>query len=199
LAGFDSGTYEFHTDDPGEPIAHLDVAAVGVQPPMEEIGLQIKVDWDTDDCDVDSHLIMPGGDFFDCDSDCHFGNPSPDWFVQGDWLDDPFLDVDDVDGYGPENINISAPAPGKYRFFIHYYSDAFNDSWGSDTNTTVKVLSYGNVIAEFGPTNLDTTNRTWEVFELEWISKTVPPIITPLGSTYIASGSVLNSCWPGFP
>ena len=199
LAGADSGTYEFHTDDPGQPVAHLDVSGLGVEPPPEEIGLTIKISWDADQCDVDSHLLMPGGAFFDCDSDCHYGNPSPDWGVQGDWSDDPFLDVDDVDGYGPEHINISDPIPGDYRFIVHYYDDTHNGGSSTATDTTVQVLSYGQVVAEFGPITLDKTNRNWDVFDLTWVSSAVPPTITALGNTYMVPASAVQACWPSWP
>lgn len=190
LAGPDSGAFEFHTDDPAEPKLALNVQGVGVEPPPEKIGLTIKLSWDTDQTDVDSHLLMPGGAFFDCYSDCHFGNPQPDWGVQGDWIDDPFLDVDDVDGYGPEHINISEPQPGTYRFIVHYYDDTHEGSWSQSSNPTVEVLSYGQPVASFGPEYLDSTNWNWDVFEIEWPSA----VVTPLGNTYTVSSGSINAC-----
>ena len=130
LAGPDAGYFTLHTSDPGDPTMQLDVSGVGISPPLEEIGLTIKLTWDTDETDVDSHFIAPNGTFFDCDLDCHYQNPAPDWGVQGDWLDDPFLDVDDVDGYGPEHVNISEPEPGTYTFILHYYDDTWDMSGG---------------------------------------------------------------------
>ena len=200
LAGPDSGSFIFHSDDPGEPQAHLDVSGVGVEPPPEEVGLTIKISWDQDLCDVDSHLIAPGGAFFDCDLDCHFGNPSPDWGVPGDWADDPFLDVDDIDGYGPEHINISEPTPGAtYRFLVHYYMDSYADGcFGSgesvSTKVTVEVLNYGVTVATFGPEFLDKTNRNWDVFEVTWIDSNTEPTIVTNGSTYMVSASDVKSC-----
>ena len=200
LAGPDSGSFIFHSNDPGEPQAHLDVSGIGVEPPPEQVGLTVKITWDQDLCDVDSHLIAPGGSFFDCELDCHYGNPAPDWGISGDWLDDPFLDVDDVDGYGPEHINISEPTPGAtYRFLVHYYLDSYEDGFfgnGSSvsTNVTVEVLNYGVTVATFGPEYLDTTNRNWDVFELEWVDSLTPPIVTPNGTTYMVSGSDVKSC-----
>lgn len=197
LAGPDVGYFAFHTDDPNEPQIHLDVSATGVEPPMEEVGLLIKLSWNEDMTDVDSHLIMPGGSFFDCYSDCHFGNPSPDWGVQSDWIDDPFLDVDDVDGFGPEHINLSEPQTGTYKYVVHYYSDSHDGSFSTDTDATVEVYSYGVLLGTFGPVNLDQTNRNWDVFTIDWPSATV----TPLGNTYMISSSQVNSCFnfPGFP
>jgi hypothetical protein len=195
LAGPDIGSFLFHTDDPAEPQSQLDVSGVGTQPPPEELELTIKLSWDTDSTDVDSHLIQPGGSFFDCATDCHFGNPSPDWGIAGDWKDDPFLDVDDVDGFGPEHTNISVPQPGIYKFVVHYYDDTFEDSSSASTNAIVEVFNLGQKIGEFGPVNLDQTNRNWDVFEIEWPSLN----ITELGNTYVVPQSAVQTCFPGFP
>ncbi len=196
LAGPDGGYFELHTDDPAEPKVVLDVSAVGLEPPPEEIGLTIKLTWDEDETDVDSHLIAPGGDFFSCETDCFYSNPSPEWGLPDNWLDDPFLDVDDVDGYGPEHINISEPVIGTYTYVVHYFDDTYLGSGSSGTNATVEVLSYGQVIATFGPTYLDKTDRTWDVFTIHWPTKSVVPIDT----TWMVPPSQLNTCfsWP-FP
>lgn len=196
LAGPDGGYFELHTDDPGEPKVLLDVSGVGLEPPPEDLGLTIKLTWDEDQTDVDSHLIAPGGDFFSCETDCFYSNPSPEWGLPDTWLDDPFLDVDDVDGYGPEHINISEPIIGTYTYVVHYYDDTYLGSGATGTNATVEVLSYGQVIATFGPVYLDQTNRTWDVFTIQWPTKSVVPIDT----TWMVPPSQMNACfnWP-FP
>jgi len=185
LAGPDFGHFVIHTDDPETPKLQLDVSAVGIAPPLEQLGLSIRLSWDTNNTDVDSHLVEPGGSLFDCDSDCFFGNPSPDWGVSGDWKDDPFLDLDDVDGYGPENINISEPQPGVFTYTVHYWDDTWEGSTSQSTNATVEIYNLGTKIAEFGPVNLDATNRTWDVFSIEWPSLA----ITDLNTLYQTSGS----------
>ena len=199
LAGVDAGYFVLKTDDATTPNMQLDVSGVGVSPPPEEIGLAIRLSWDVDNTDVDSHFIAPGGSFFHCDLDCHYQNPAPDWGVQGDWSDDPFLDVDDVDGYGPENINISEPQPGTYQFIVHYYDDTYDFTSPSASNATVEILSYGVVTHTFGPESLAATNWNWDVFEIEW-----PPVngalnVTTLGNVYQVSQSAINSCGSFFP
>jgi len=199
LAGVDAGYFVLQTDDATTPNMQLDVSGVGVSPPPEEIGLAIRLSWDVDNTDVDSHLIAPGGSFFDCDLDCHYQNPAPDWGVQGDWSDDPFLDVDDVDGYGPENINISEPQPGTYQFIVHYYDDTYDFTSPAASNATVEILSYGVVTHTFGPENLAATNWNWDVFEVEW-----PPVggtlnVTTLGNVYQVPQSAIKSCGSFFP
>ena len=166
----DFGHFLVHTNDPETPKLQLDVSGVGVAPPLEQLGLSIKLSWDTDSTDVDSHLVEPGGTLFDCNTDCFFANPSPDWGVAGDWKDDPFLDLDDVDGYGPENINLTEPQSGVFTYTVHYWDDTWEGSSPQSTNATVELYNYGTKIAEFGPVGLDSTNRTWDVFTVEWPS-----------------------------
>lgn len=191
LAGPDAGYFLFHTDDPAEPQVQLDVAGFGTQPPPEELALTIKLSWDTDQTDVDSHLIQPGGSFFDCKTDCHFGNPSPDWGTAGAWQDDPFLDLDDVDGFGPEHTNISEPQPGTYRFIVHYYDDTYEGSSSDSATATVEVFSFGNKIGEFGPQVLTGTNHTWDVFDVVWPGLA----LTPLNNDYTVPSSAVKTCF----
>ena len=198
LAGLDAGYFRLLTDDPNEPYQQLNVNGVGQSPPPEEIGLTIRLSWDTNETDVDSHLLAPSAAFFDCDMDCHFGNPSPDWGLQGDWTDDPFLDVDDVDGYGPENTNVSEPSAGAYRFFVHYYADTYDGSSPQGSNATVELLSYGSVVATFGPVNLPKSNWVWEVVEVQWPPQAGALQFTELNTTYPIAQSVVAACglWP---
>ncbi len=194
LAGPDIGFFTVVTDDPAEPNLKLDVSGFGKEPPPEELGLTIKLSWDSDLCDVDSHFIQPGGTFFDCETDCYFGNPAPEWGTPGKWQDNPYLDVDDVDGYGPEHTNITEPVPGTYRFVVHYYDDSYEGSSSTDTNATVEVYSYGQLLATYGPVHLDVTNRNWDVFEVTWPSMQ----LTPLGNTYMTT-TTGGFCFPNFP
>jgi hypothetical protein len=190
LAGMDSGYFEFYNNDPTAPKAKLDVHGVGVPPPLEEIGLHIELEWDQDDCDVDLHLVRPGGTLFDCESDCYYANMNPDWGTQGDYLDDPFLDYDDVDGFGPENTNLSEPMPGVYKVTMHYYNDTYEGMGGGPTAATVRVYSYGVLLQEFGPTTLQKTDKTWDVCNVTWPGAA----IQTLGNIYEAPNQPV--CFP---
>lgn len=182
LAGVDNGYLTFTSNDPALPQAKLDLYGIGVPPPLEEIGLHIELEWDQNSCDVDLHLLKPGATMFDCDDDCYYANMSPDWGTSGDTMDDPFLDYDDVDGYGPEKTNLSEPQPGTYKVIMHYYDDSYEGWGGGPTKATVRVFSYGQLLQEFGPTTLDSTDKTWDVCNVDWPGAN----ITPLGNIYMA-------------
>ena len=123
------------TDDHGET-ATCDVLVQAV--PQE--GLRVEVFWNPpdrscddvggpmcDDTDVDTHLLRPGTEpWFDFAGDCHYANCTGgglDWGAPGP-ADDPRLDLDDVEGFGPENINVDRPVPGTYRVGVHLFDGA---------------------------------------------------------------------------
>lgn len=68
------------------------------------------------------------------------------------------LDVDDIDGYGPENIfwpPYEAPG-GTYEVFVHHY--VWDDAGYPETsNYTVLINAFGEITKFTGTTNLDET------------------------------------------
>ncbi|MBU1432143.1 hypothetical protein KKF91_16530 [Myxococcota bacterium] len=85
--------------------------------------------------------------------------------------DDPRLDLDDIEGNGPENINIRAPSPGVYRLGVHYYWD---DGVGDGT-ASLRIFCKGELVEEIPPTLLSThgehgTDGTdfWEIADIRW-------------------------------
>ena len=85
--------------------------------------------------------------------------------------DDPRLDLDDIDGNGPENINIRTPRAGTHRLGIHYYDD---EGFG-DSNVTVRVFCGGDLAREIEPTILrargtrgGSSTDFWEVADIVW-------------------------------
>ncbi len=56
---------------------------------------------------------------------CAFNNRNPEWGDTSTTADNPVMDIDDVDGYGPEIISITNPgsASAKYRVTIRFYAD----------------------------------------------------------------------------
>lgn len=184
-AGFYQGAIDVRTNVTGSETVRVNLRATAEPPPIEDLDLHLVLEWDRPSgSDVDFHLLNTGGSLFTCD-DCYFANMSPDWGVPGSILDDPFLDYDDLQGPGPENINVDELAPGTYTIVAHYYSDTGSGGdagTGSpvDANARVKVYIGGVLRAEYGPQNLARTNVTWDVARLEWPSGT----LTPLGRIY---------------
>ena len=111
----------------------------------------IQINWDKDDTDVDLHFSWSGG------SKCYFSNKTPDW---GGAAVSPRLDVDDRNGYGPENITIDAlPGPGAYSIFVHYWSDHGNGG----TNVTATIFENG--ISIFSSSHYMTNGENWTLLD----------------------------------
>jgi hypothetical protein len=111
---------------------------VGVLPAHAQISpvlgtgdLQVTLTWDLDDSDIDLHCIEPDT------THVYFGNPS------GTTAE---LDLDDVDGFGPENIFVEpgTAAAGTYEIYVHYWSDHGN----GPTTATIRVRVFANTPQE---------------------------------------------------
>ena len=73
-------------------------------------GFRVTLTWDTGGTDVDLWVTDPFG------TKCYYAHAYNSESGLG-------LDVDDTDGYGPENISSDTPPPGAYLVQVHYYSD----------------------------------------------------------------------------
>ena len=130
--------------------------------------LAIKMLWNNKNSDIDLHLIRPDGEFGNNQSDCYFWNCSPqysgerpDWGVEGDTKDDPFLDIDNTDGIGPETVTINKPANGTYKVTVHAYDTSHGPS-------TVVVKGYAHGAEEQSASLLmSKTDTCWDVFTIE--------------------------------
>ncbi len=133
--------------------------------PPEDLHLQLV--WD-EATDLDLHLVNVGQDDTICGQpwDCHWRNKTPSWFTNS--AANPSLDIDDMDGQGPENINIDAPAAGTYRIYIHHY--AVTDPWfgddSPDTRATLRIYVNGSEAATY--TRVLAGDDVWAVADVVW-------------------------------
>lgn len=121
-----------------------------------EDDIHIELSWDTPSADLDLHLTQGGSDMFDVPEDCNYCNKTPDWGDNGT-DDDPRLDIDDIGGFGPENINVYTPEVGTYNVRVHYFSEHGDDI----VLATVTVWLEG--VEVFTGTQALAFNEVWEV------------------------------------
>lgn len=130
-------------------------------------GLRVEMFWDTNGTDMDLHLLDSGADMWRTSSDCYFANCTGgrlDWGLGGP-DDDPRLDIDDINGYGPENINIDEPRPGTYRIGVYAY-----DGTGRVTVRVYCGTASTEPVATFGPRRLrgrGSSHDFWRVADVE--------------------------------
>ncbi len=105
--------------------------------------LHVELTWDGASSDLDLHLIRDAGVLFDSPDDASWCNSNPSWGPAGS-DDDPRLDLDDLAGLGPENINILLPADGQYHAAVHYYGDDYDGA----VTATVRVYLLGALVSE---------------------------------------------------
>ncbi|MCK6551480.1 choice-of-anchor D domain-containing protein [Myxococcota bacterium] len=103
-------------------VTRVFVSAEVVPPVASTQDVAVSLTWDTEHTDIDLHLVRDGATPFSTGDDCYFAMKSPDWGTPGDDGDDPFLDRDATDGYGPEVINLTRATDRVYDVWIHYYN-----------------------------------------------------------------------------
>ena len=139
--------------------------------------LHIETSWSTAYGDVDHHLLnvtrVADAGWFTTD-DCYFGNPAPDWLPAGA-SSNPTLDLDDTNGYGPENTTITlTPTNGTYAVGVHLFC---SHSIGrtitpgdGPTVAAVRVFCDGALIATYSGLNLDRTDDWVTVASVDYPS-----------------------------
>ncbi len=107
-----------------------------------EQDLWVELTWEHPGDDMDLHLLYPGAQP-ESEGDCYFGNcvdMGLNWGTPATTLDDPILDLDDVPGTGPENINLYEPEPVTYTVMVHDYPGS---TLTRDNDVRVKIYLDG--------------------------------------------------------
>lgn len=135
--------------------------------------------------DLNLHFLHPWADgpdmdrdgkadgWYDIPFDCFWYNAYPNWGSDDPAVkDDPWLEVDDTDGAGPETIILAIPEDGAtYRVGVIYWND---HGFGPST-ADVRVYINGEVkFARLGVVLQDSD--LWEVATIEWPSATVKAV-----------------------
>ncbi len=149
------------------------------------------------------HLLHPDGSgWFDQNLDCFFANcvgSHPDWGTTAE-EDDPRLDVDDVNGRGPENINVESPEESgrPYRIGVHYFDD---DGFGP-SRVYLNIYCYGVLEQTIGPVTLArgnqgayTGNDFWKVADISFADGacTITPLTNGAGGPLIVTSAAAQS------
>ncbi len=159
----------------GQPLVIVPLEGPRNQPTND---LWSQLTWDTGTGDLDLHLLAPGCGLSDLWTtwDCYYGNMSPTWGAQ--------LDLDDVDGYGPEHITMPTAVSGTYLLVVHYYSSTGQNQAGgppTPVNCTVRVVTRTGPVA-YGPRRLtfsgSRSGDVWSVAQVRFPEGTVTPLNT---------------------
>ncbi len=142
--------------------------------PNEDVHVQLV--WDTpgdpdqtdggtgNGSDLDLHFLHPAGNWNEPPWDCFWRNIEPNWANINVQTDDPSLDIDDIDGAGPENVNLNNPENITYRVGAYYFSDhGFGPSY-----TSIRIFLSQVLVFEYRDKYLERTGSFWDISTIEW-------------------------------
>ena len=135
--------------------------------------LWVEMFWTVAGDDMDLHMVRNGGagnlrTNQDCYyANCKFGLPWGPAGVEGN----PYLDLDDIGGTGPENINMEQPENIIYQVYVHDYPGSV---YNGNNNVTVNVYLSG---ALAWSNTLGVSGEGTDTFfaQINWTTQTVTP------------------------
>ena len=177
-AGTDVATLKIISNDPDESPFVLDLCSETLEPDPGTQDLHIQLEWkEYQNLDIDLHLVHPTGKLNYTPMDCFYCNASPDWGVKMDYRDDAFLDRDNIDTTGPENINLESPEKGIYKVYAHFYQDNESSDSIDETDATVKIWlgkkNWKTTAPDYSlKTKMSAVSEFWHVGDLSFPAKT---------------------------
>ena len=137
--------------------------------------------------DLDSHLVGPRADNPANRFHIYYGAKNYS-YESAKYAD---LDVDDTSSWGPETTTIYKQTDGKYRFFVHDYTNrSSTSSWGlANSGAFVEVYTSESAspVATFYVPYQEGTS--WAVFEYDSVTDEITAINT---MSYDSTGSYSN-------
>jgi Mg-chelatase subunit ChlD len=120
-------------------LAQERIAQLRQESGIDTSDLVVMITWNTDNTDVDLHVIEPNG------AECFYKNPET--------ISGGRLTRDVTQGYGPEMYTIERARRGKYKIFAHYFASNSNR-----LSTRTKV--YATIYENFGTPQEKVTRKT---------------------------------------
>jgi uncharacterized protein YfaP (DUF2135 family) len=141
----------------GGIVAQSEVFTVNADIPVMDIWIQLT--WNTDQTDVDLHVWDPNNEhtYYGQKTEAEGGIPGAE------------LDVDDIDGYGPEHFTMQSAQAGNYVVKVRYYS-----AYGVYENTTATVRisiaggAYYTYTHTFTPDDVTTETSYDTTYGYDW-------------------------------
>jgi uncharacterized protein YfaP (DUF2135 family) len=131
---FSPGSNSVEVRDPDSPeVSRVQFLHNGKE--QAAAGLRVVLSWDSDNTDLDLHVIAPDG--------------GHGWYGNRVLANGGALDVDVTTGYGPEIFAMPAPLKGRYLVYINYYGGGYSDDDPAQELTTAHVT----VITQEGTVN----------------------------------------------
>ncbi|MEQ1566289.1 MAG: choice-of-anchor D domain-containing protein [Myxococcota bacterium] len=133
--------------------------------------LWVEMFWSNGGEDMDLHLVRDAG-ALGSSEDCYYANcvGGHAWGAAGT-DDNPSLDLDDIGGNGPENINVSVPEDLVYHVWVHDYPMSVRNA---DTDVTVNIYLAGLLAWTGSQTIGGEDSYTWFA-DIDWATRTVTP------------------------
>jgi hypothetical protein len=145
------------TDDAGETSTNDARVTLNAVPGE---GLHVQLTWDGVG-DIDLHLARGlNTDWCDAFEDCYFGNCTSGLNWAAGVASDPRLDIDNIEAFGPENINIDVPLTGSYLIGVDYWAGT------RLTAATVRIFTNGALALE-RTTQLTSPDDLWTVARVD--------------------------------
>lgn len=138
--------------------------------------LRVEMFWTEPGDDMDLHLIRNNGQP-NGRNDCYYRNCDQsnddvlNWGEGGNRKDNPTLDLDDIPGVGPENINLEKPAEDFYSVMVHDYPGS---TYMDANEVTVNIYLQGELVFEETRTITGENSETYFA-DIDWVTQEVIP------------------------